>query len=378
MRTWTRRLCIALLVLVVYLLIWPTPVQPVAWDARPSRGYVGAFARNERLAAARLVSIAPEAGPEHIVFGPDGKLYTGVASGAILRTDRDGSDRETFVTTRGRPLGLAFDATGRLIVADALRGLLAVQQDRSIVVLADSVALEPIGFADGVAVASDGRIVFTDATTRFSPHEHGVFDAAILDLLEHSCSGRLIEFDPGTAATRIIATGLCFPNGVALSDDEQAVLVAETGTYRVLRIFRAANMVDAAKSVATRDHVVTVLFENLPGVPDNLTRTQDGRFWLGFTKPRDALSDRFAAWPVVRQIMTRLPRFMWPVPPDYGHVMAFDSTGRIVMDLQDPKARLPGTCGATEYQGRLYLQSPYAAALSILELGATQANRRSP
>jgi sugar lactone lactonase YvrE len=339
---------------------------------------VGAFARNERLAGIHLVSIAPEVGPEHIIFGPDGKLYTGVTSGAILRMNADGTGRETFVTTEGRPLGLAFDATGKLIVADAVRGLLAVQLDRSIAVLTDSVALEPIGFADGVAVASDGRILFTDATTRFSPHEHGVFDAAVLDLLEHSCTGRLIEFDATTAATRIIANGLCFPNGVALSDDEQSVLVAETGTYRILRISRAANVVDAKKSLAERDQLVTVLFDNLPGVPDNLTRTQHGRYWVGFTKPRAAMVDRLAAWPLVREITARLPRFMWPVPPDYGHVMAFDSAGRVVQDLQDPAANLPGTCGVTENGGRLYLQSPYAPALGILDLTSAPANPRSP
>ena len=205
-----------------------------------------------------------------------------------------------------------------------------------------------------------------------------MFDAAVLDLLEHSCTGRLLEFDSTTVATRIIVNGLCFPNGVALSSDEQSVLVAETGTYRILRISRAANAIDAKKSLAERDQLVTVLFDNLPGVPDNLTRTQDGRYWVGFTKPRDAMADRMAAWPLVREITARLPRFMWPVPPDYGHVMAFDSAGRVVQDLQDPAAHLPGTCGVTEYEGRLYLQSPYAPALGILDLTSAPANPRSP
>jgi hypothetical protein len=38
-----------LIVVVVYLLIWPVPVRPVAWQAPVSHGYVGPFARNERL-----------------------------------------------------------------------------------------------------------------------------------------------------------------------------------------------------------------------------------------------------------------------------------------------------------------------------------------
>ena len=65
---------------------------------------------NERLAAARAVSVAPEVGPEHIAFGPDGRLYTGVLSGAVLRMAPDGTGIETVVNTGGRPLGLDFDA----------------------------------------------------------------------------------------------------------------------------------------------------------------------------------------------------------------------------------------------------------------------------
>ena len=94
MRTWLRRFGIVLLVLVIYLLVWPVPVQPVAWRAPAFGGFAGPYARNERLASERLVSVAPEVGPEHIVFGPDGKLYTGVLSGAVLRMNPDGSGRE--------------------------------------------------------------------------------------------------------------------------------------------------------------------------------------------------------------------------------------------------------------------------------------------
>jgi len=99
---------------VVYLLAWPVPVEPVAWNAPKSAGYVGAHARNERLAQLQLVRVTPQVGPEHIVFGPDGKLYTAMLSGAVLRMNADGSSIETVANTGGRPLGLDFDADGRL------------------------------------------------------------------------------------------------------------------------------------------------------------------------------------------------------------------------------------------------------------------------
>jgi Adipocyte plasma membrane-associated protein-like, N-terminal len=96
-----------------YLFAWPVPVDPVAWNAPKSGGYVGAHARNEGLAPMQLVKLTPEVGPEHIAFGPDGKLYTAMLSGAVLRMNADGSAIETLANTGGRPLGLDFDASGR-------------------------------------------------------------------------------------------------------------------------------------------------------------------------------------------------------------------------------------------------------------------------
>ena len=100
-----------------YLLAWPVAVEPVAWSAPESAGYGGAHARNERLAHLQRVQLTPEIGPEHIAFGPDGKLYTAMLSGAVLRMNADGSSVETVASTGGRPLGLDFDANGRLIMA---------------------------------------------------------------------------------------------------------------------------------------------------------------------------------------------------------------------------------------------------------------------
>jgi hypothetical protein len=62
----------------------------------------------------------------------------------------------------------------------------------------------------------------------------------------------------------------------------------------------------------------------------------------------------------------RLPRAFWPVPPVYGHVIAFDEDGRMVADLQDPGGRLAETSGATEFGGRLYVHSLHAPALGVL------------
>lgn len=350
--------------LVAYLLLWPVPVEPVSWLAPPAPGYAGVHAQNNRLANLKLIDIGREEGPEHIAIGPDGKLYAAMASGGIVRMNPDGSGQETFVNTGGRVLGFDFDAQGRLIAADAIKGLVAVGPDRKVAVLTDKVSSsDPILYADAVVVAPDGQIYFTDASTRFAPaHWGGTFEASVLDILEQAATGRVLAFDPGKGSTRIVARGLAFANGIAMAADGQSLFVNETGKYRVWKIATAASGVD----VTSGSPQARVLLDNLPGYPDNLMRGLDGRIWLGFAKPRNPDVDNLAAKPFVRKMVLRLPRALWPVPRTYGHVMAFTEDGKVVADLQDPRGAYPETTGVTETRERLYVQSLHATQLGWL------------
>ena len=87
----------------------------------------------------QIISLGGDEGPEHIVLARDGKLYAAVASGNILRMNPDGTAQEVFVNTGGRVLGFDFDATGNLIAADSIKGLLSVSPDRKITVLTNAV-----------------------------------------------------------------------------------------------------------------------------------------------------------------------------------------------------------------------------------------------
>ncbi len=348
-----------------YLFLWPVPITPVAWVAPTAPGYVGVHAVNQKLAGMQLIDLHGEVGPEHIAFGPDGKLYTTVASGNILRMSADGSGQEVFANTTGRVLGFAFDAKGNLIAADAIKGLLSISPDRKVTVLTDHVDGDPIRYADAVVVAKNGKMYFSDASTRFAPKDWGgTFEASILDILEQSSTGRVLEFDPAGNTTRVIAHGLSFANGVALSQDEASLFVNETGKYRVWKIAVAAQNVQVSAHTASTD--AKVLFDNLPGYPDNLMRGRDGKIWLGFAKPRNSTIDNFAEKPWLRSLTLRLPRAMWPIPKAYGHVMAFKDDGQIVADLQDPSGAYPETTSITETEDRLYVQSLHATALGWL------------
>jgi sugar lactone lactonase YvrE len=358
--------------LAAYLAFWPVPIEPVAWQAPPSAGYTGPHAVNQRLGAVQAVAVAPEIGPEHIDFGPDGKLYTAVLSGAVLRMNADGSALETVVNTGGRPLGFDFTADGQLVIADAIKGLLALLPDGTLRVLADAVDGDPIRYADAVVITADGRMYFTDATRRFSPAGLGTFDAALLDVLEHSCTGRVLVYEPATGRTSVVMDGLCFPNGVALSGDERHLFIAETGEYRIWKVETSARDLEA-KALATGDDPrARVIAANLPGFPDNLTRSADGWLWTGLTKPRSPAVDGMAGRPWLRALTLRLPKSLWPVPPAYGHVIAIDEAGHVVADLQDPAGRIAETSGVTEFDGRLYVHSLHAGAFGVIDAAAAR------
>ncbi|MCW5656584.1 MAG: SMP-30/gluconolactonase/LRE family protein [Burkholderiaceae bacterium] len=353
-------LLLAVLALAAYLSWWPVPIHAVSWQAPAAPGYSGVHAVNRKLAGLNLISLGGEAGPEHVVLGRDGKLYAAMASGNIVRMSPDGSAQEVFVHTGGRVLGFDFDAAGRLIAADAVKGLLAISPDKRISVLADKVGDDPIRYADAVVVAGNGKIYFSDASGRFAPAQWGgTFEAAVLDILEQASTSRILEHDPGSGRTRVVARGLSFANGVALSGDERSLFVAETGKYRVWKIDVEANDLH----VGAGSPQVSVLLDNLPGYPDNLMRGEGGRIWVGFSGPRSPNVDAMADKPFLRELTLRLPRALWPLPKPYGHVFAFSEDGRVVDDLQDPSGIYPQTTGLTETADRLYVQNLHLPVL---------------
>lgn len=92
-----------LLLLAAYFSLWPVPIEPVAWHAPTALGYTGAHAANTRLVGLRSVALDGDVGPEHVVPGPRGGMYTGVANGRILRMQLDGSGRQISTSWSSPP-----------------------------------------------------------------------------------------------------------------------------------------------------------------------------------------------------------------------------------------------------------------------------------
>ena len=354
-------------VILLYLLLWPVPIDPVAWEAPPNPGYRGPYARNARLDPLEELSIGDAKGPEDLALGDGGEVYAATHDGRILVLDPDGGVR-MLANTGGRPLGIELDRSGDLIVADAMRGLLAVTPRGEVQVLTDTAAGVPIRYADDVDIAPDGRIYFSDASTKFGAAQFGgTYPASLLDINEHGGHGRLLEYDPGSKQTRVLLDGLQFANGVAVTHDGTAVLVCETGNYRVLLYW--------LQGPRRGQHAPFI--EHLPGFPDNISRGLGGRYWLALVTPRNRLLDGASDQPFVRKVIQRLPGWLRPAATPYGHVLGLAPDGEVLHDLQRPQA-VDLYTSVTETETHLYLGSLTAPVLRRLSKGVADLPLTSP
>ena len=344
-----RFLVAIIAIVLLYLLFWPVPLSPVAWSPPPAPSLTGQYQENSLLAGVDRLSLgtgnpAPGAGfaPEDVALDAQNRIYTGLDDGRIMRLQADGSRPELFANTYGHPLGLIFDASGNLIVADANRGLLSVAADGSVTVL--TTAADGVAFActNDLDVAADGTIYFTDASSKYPLSD---FTA---DLLEHRGNGRFFAYDPKTKTTRTLLSDLSFANGVAVSPDQSFVLVVETGAYRIHRVWLSG----------PKQGQSDIFIDNLPGFPDGISSNGKDTFWLALVTPRDPVLDKLLPHPFLRKAIARLPKFLQPAPKRYSFVLGLDPNGRVIENLQN---RSPDCyaeiANAVERNGALYFGS---------------------
>lgn len=332
----------AVIVLVLYLFLWPVPISPVSWEPEPVPPLTGKYAVNHVLADMELFPTPNSHGPEDVAVDDQGRIYVGVEEGRILRYAPDGSDPQVFANTGGRPLGLDFDTNGNLIVADAVAGLLSVGPNGEIEVLCTEAGEHPLGFTDDVDVDSQNVAWFSDASYKWTHHE------VMYEALESAPNGRLVKYDIGTGECSVVLTGLYFANGVAVAPDDSYVLVNETMRYRTQRVYVRG----------PRQGEVELFIDNLPGFPDGISTGHEGTFWLALYAPRNALLDAAGPKPWLRKVIFRIPEALQPKPERHPFVLGLDAHGKVLHDLQDAGSpRFSKTTSAEQAGDWLYVGS---------------------
>ncbi len=114
----------------------------------------------------------PGEGPEDVVVGPDGVIYTGLADGRVFAVaPEDGAVREV-ANTGGRPLGLEATADGRLLICDSPKGLMELDlKTGALKALVAHDGAEPLIFCSNVVAAPDGALFFTVSSMRYDVQE---------------------------------------------------------------------------------------------------------------------------------------------------------------------------------------------------------------
>ena len=342
-----------LLGLAAYLCLWPVSIEPVSWQAPANPGFEGRFAENDALIPAEPLGVAEGIGPEDVAIDWKGQAVVGYRDGRIVSFSEDGQATE-LVNTGGRPLGLDYTPDGTLIIADAYKGLLALDKAGELSVLSASADNIPFKFADDVDVAPDGTVYFSDASSKFDITHH-----ALDDVMEHGGHGRLLRYEPQTGKTETLLSGLQFANGIAVGPGEDYVLVNETGSYRVMRFWLRGPQAGTAE----------VFIDELPGFPDGISFNGRDTFWLTLFAPRNPLLDQMSAQPFLRKVVWRLPDFLKPKPAKHGVVIGLDLNGNVTHNLQGKggDAFAPIT-SAEEANGYLYLGSLSQPAFARLKL----------
>ncbi|WP_171125633.1 MULTISPECIES: SMP-30/gluconolactonase/LRE family protein [unclassified Ruegeria] len=345
-----------ILIGLAYLIFWPVEVEPVAWEPPQAPEFAGEFAENNALDQLELIAFPDdEVGPEDIAVLPDGTAYTTTASGALFRIDSEAPIKVDELG--GRPLGLKAGPDGALYIADSFRGLRRWNGPGSLELLTSEVDGKPLIYANQLDVARDGTVYFSNSSDRFDPETMGgTKPTSVMTIWEQSDTGYVAKYAPD-GSTEKVADGFVYTNGVALSPDEDFLLIAETGRAQVHKLWLTGpNAGERA-----------VLMDNLPGYPDNIEAQGDGTYWMAFASPR-VPTEALMPYPFLRKVIWRLGPMVRPAPIHRGMLIQFDGEGNILQNLQDPQGRLGITTGGKIVGNQFYvmtLDSPWFGRMAV-------------
>ena len=288
------------------------------------------YALNNKISKTEYIGLGELEGPEDVILDRNDHLYCGTRHGEIIRFFApDYKKSEVFAQPGGFPLGLAFDREGTLLSCVGAMGLYAISKSgeakqlsaetkRSFTSIVDDARLRDPNDLD---VAPDGKIYFTDSTTRYDAHDWA------LDSIEGRPTGRLLVYDPKTGETKTLLDNYRYANGVCMAHDGKSLFFAESWACRVHRYWMEGPKAGTAECV----------IKDMPGYPDNINRASDGNYWMAWLGMRTPSFDLALRHPGFRKRMTRrLPSDEWLFPNiNTGGVVKFDETGRIVETLGD-------------------------------------------
>ncbi|GAV78565.1 Str_synth domain-containing protein [Cephalotus follicularis] len=316
------------------------------------------MSNDHMLQGAEYVGVGNLQGPEDLAYDSKlGVIYTGCEDGWIKRVkvsdSLNDSVVENWINTGGRPLGLALGHHNEVIVADAVKGLLNASGDGVVELLTDEAGGQKFKITDGVDVADDGMIYFTDASYKYSLKDY------IWDILEGKAHGRFLSFDPATKETKVLLRDLYFANGVVVSPHQHHAIFCETSMRRCKKYYIHGK----------KKGQVEIFIDNLPGLPDNILYDGQGYYWIALATEVTPSWELAFKYPFIRKIVAIMEKYTGrPHTERNGGVLLVDLEGKPIAHYYDFQLSLVSSgnkIGDHLYCGSIYY--PYIIRLNITQ-----------
>ncbi|AES65563.1 putative strictosidine synthase transcription factor WD40-like family [Medicago truncatula] len=339
----TSSLVLAALVALTVQVFYFSPIDPVILEI-PSAASSTSSTKNNQLQNVIKLGEGFLKQPEDVCVDKDGILYTATRDGWIKRMVRNGNWENWKHIDSSSLLGITTSKDGGLIVCDATKGLLKVTEEEGFSVILSQVNGSQLMFADDVIEASDGNIYFSVPSTKFGMHNW------YLDVLEARSHGQLLRYNPLSNETVIVLDHLAFANGVALSKDEDYLLVCETWKFRCLKYWLKG--INKGKT--------EIFIENLPAGPDNINLAPDGSFWIALIQITSEKTGFVHTSKVFKHLIALFPRLFNLISSatKSAMVVKVDIEGNIIKKFGDDNGKIIDfVTSAIEFEDHLYLGS---------------------
>jgi len=340
---------IVLVLFIASILFQSCSLKPLAWTPPIKPELIGVLSENELLSTTEWVDLDGWYGPEDIAVDKQGNLYCGAhisktdfADGRILKIDTTG--RVTvFCNTEAWVTGLHFDKNENLIACDTKRGLISVDKNGQITILAsEDENGTPFLIPNDVDIASNGMIYFSNTSSKVRFSRKNVRKI----LMEVKPDGGLYSYNPKTKEVKTLIDSSFFGNGVAVSQNDEFVLMVDLTKYRIVRYWLKGD----------KKGETEMFLENLPGLPNGISRRQDGSFWLGFTTRRADILDKMQPKTGMKKVVYGIPLWLQPKQESFGMIMHISENGKILKTYYDTTGKFVSEASSIEeHNGYLYL-----------------------
>jgi gluconolactonase len=210
------------------------------------------------------------------VYFADGRflIFSDIPNNRMLRWEEETGQVSLFRYPSNFSNGNTRDRQGRLVTCEhGARRVTRTEPDGSITVLAEHYQGKRLNSPNDVVVKSDGSIWFTDPPYGIlSDYEGNKADSEI-----GRCN--VYRVDPADGVVRIVADDFDKPNGLAFSQDEKTLYVADSGRSHGPDQPHHIRAFDVAENGTLRGS--RVLADIDPGIPDGFRVDVHNNLWVG-------------------------------------------------------------------------------------------------